>query len=86
MEERIGLVVRVSIYDGLAALLEEGEEANVYPFTFDKIEDFVGQNPRELKRFSSKGLREGVMVKFILDDNSRIMAVKPLVFKTSGSQ
>ena len=36
MEERIGLVLRLGV-DGLGVILEEGENGEVRPFTFDKL-------------------------------------------------
>jgi hypothetical protein len=55
---RVGKVVRVT-KQGLAYLSTgSGSERRDFPFTFDKIRKYRGQDAREI------GLREGVRVRF----------------------
>lgn len=60
---------------------EEGSNGKLYSFKFNQIEGYKGENPEELKNFSPKGLRAGVLVKFEKAGRFRVRVVRPLVFK-----
>lgn len=80
MSERIGRVQYIDARMGLLAILEEGKDGELRPCTFDKIEDYDGQDPADLFRFSPRGLQERTLVKFEVTDEDKIRVVKPLVF------
>jgi len=78
-EERIGKIIYVNDI-GLAVVLEEGLNGQIFPFSFDKIDVYHGENPKDLKQFSPKGLRYGVLVKFSLGTDSKVSLVRPIRF------
>ncbi len=78
MTEHIGKITRLR-NDGLGHILEEGSKGDIYPFTFDKIEGYGGEYVRELGK--SMGLKQGVIVRFILDQTLKVVSLHPLVFR-----
>lgn len=71
------------ISEGLGVLIQEGTEGNQLAFTFDKIVDYGGEEPKELTQFSKRGLRKDVLIKFEMsqEEHPRVIKVMPLVFK-----
>ena len=83
VSERIGKVVYTDGV-GLLYIREEGINGEVRPCTLDKIDNYSGESLRQLKRFSPRGLRVGVLVKFTVDvEKNKIQLVKSLVFRSS---
>lgn len=82
MRECLGKITRVT-QEGVGIILEEGENGRTFFFTFDAIEGYKGEYPKELGQFSPKGLREGVLVMFTPakdERNKKASSVRPLVF------
>lgn len=76
-DTHLGEIIR--LYDtGTAVVLDEHCDEQ-YVFGFDKIHDYGGEYPKELKQFSKKGLKIGVKVRFTLDSTlERIEKVTPV--------
>jgi hypothetical protein len=75
LKELEGKIVRV-VNSGLAYIENKDDNAS-FVFTFDKIPGYRGEYPKELKQFSTRGLCNGVNVRFTIDDNTKITSVSP---------
>lgn len=76
--ELVGKIIKLDGCAGLGFLLQEGQEGELRPFTFDKLTGYRGESVRELK---SMGFRKGSIVKFKMDDRNRISLIRSLTFK-----
>lgn len=64
----------IKVYSAGIAYVRSSE-GKQYMFTFDKINVWRGERPKELKQFGPKGIAKGVTVRFTLDSKEKILAV-----------
>ena len=69
-------IARVEEYWGVVYYWYDNKELGV--FRFSKIENYRGERPKELKRFSEKGIANGIRVLVEQDQLKRIRKVSPM--------